>query len=126
MCEVWLGLIEIIAGIQIVLAADLKPNLFVPGSDFQDFTMDFPWSIFPTFRPLALRFGLDLGLIFHLIPILILRDLSASSFASVFPGNGDEMKYGIGVAIMKICIPLGVHQPEAGAGQRRWGGNKGT
>ena len=89
MCSV--GLIEIIAGIQIVLAADLKPNLFVPGSDFQDFTMDFPWSIFPTFRPLALRFGLDLGLIFHLIPILILRDLSASSFASVFPENEDAI-----------------------------------
>ena len=28
------GLIEIIAGIQIVLAADLKPNLFIPGSAF--------------------------------------------------------------------------------------------
>ena len=39
MCSV--GLIEIIAGIQLVLAAGLKPNLFIPGSDLQDFTIDF-------------------------------------------------------------------------------------
>ena len=44
MCSV--GLIEIIAGIQIVLAAGLKPNLSIPGSDLQDFTIDFSWSIF--------------------------------------------------------------------------------
>ena len=49
-CVYNVGLIEIIAGIQIVLAADLKPNLFIPGSDpIQDFTIDFPWSIFHTF-----------------------------------------------------------------------------
>ena len=47
-------LTNIIAGIQIVLAADLKPNLFIPGSDLRDFTIDFSWSIFPTFWPLAL------------------------------------------------------------------------
>ena len=43
MCSV--GLIEIIAGIQIVLAAGLKPNLSIPGSDLQDFTIGFSWSI---------------------------------------------------------------------------------
>ena len=35
------GLIEITARIQIVLAADLKPNLFISGSDLQDFMIDF-------------------------------------------------------------------------------------
>ena len=40
-CVFNVGLIEIIAGIQIVLAADLKPNLFIPGSDLRNFTTDF-------------------------------------------------------------------------------------
>ena len=39
------------AGIQIVLAADLKLNLSIPGSDLQDFTIDLPWSISPHFDP---------------------------------------------------------------------------
>ena len=43
------GFIEIIAGIQIVMAADLKPNSFIPGSDHQGFTNVFSWSIFSTF-----------------------------------------------------------------------------
>ena len=41
------------AGIQIFLAADLKLNFFIPGSDLQDFT------IFP--HILTLRFCFDLG-----------------------------------------------------------------
>ena len=57
-CVFSVGLIEIIARIKIVLAADLRPILFIPGSDFQDFTID---------------------------------NLSASSFASVFPENEDEI-----------------------------------
>ena len=66
MCSV--GLIEIIAGIQIVLAADLKSSLFIPGSDLQDFTFDLSLSISPTFdcNPESRFFGICL------LPLLLL------------------------------------------------------
>ena len=88
----YIDLIEKIAGIQIVLAADLKLNLFIPGSDLQDFMIDFPWSIFPTFRPIDLVMIWNSSSIWLQTRILILWDLSASSFASsVFPENEDEI-----------------------------------
>ena len=88
----YIDLIEKIAGIQIVLAADLKLNLFIPGSDLQDFMIDFPWSIFPTFRPIDLVMIWNSSSIWLQTRILILWDLSASSFASsVYPENEDEI-----------------------------------